>query len=359
MRYFKILVIVLLLVSCTTDEMGREDLPDIPVSTGEKIAGGSVLQVFFLAGRQNNGTDIVDRTNANWLAMSPLIPLSQQNSGDFRPYEFPVSEETFKMRRAIEKVLSSGVQNILLKPLTSFVAISDSNFWGDFFLETEAEWQEMEKAYTELFLGFAALSDEFPQVDMLSIGNELREFATRRPDFFKGLIARLRAEYPNLKLTYSANWDEYESITFWEDLDYLGVNSYFPLVDAKTPQVEEIKEAFLPIKNDILSVARRSGVPVLFTEYGFRSIDHGLRRPWDNGPNQVGVNVNLEAQANAYIAFYETFWDEPWVAGGFFWEWFVEVDLNNPGFRSNENGWYINGKPTEAVVREQYSKVSN
>ena len=356
MQYFRTLAIGLLLVSCATDEPEMETTPAVPEATGEKIAGGSVLQVFFLRGNQTKGTDIVDRTNANWLAMSPLISLEQQNSGEFRPYEFPVSQETFKMREAIETVLSSGVRNIMLKPLTSFAAISDSDFWGDFFLETEEEWQEMENAYSDLFLGFAALSEAFPQVRMLSIGNELREFAVRRPRFFRELITRLRVDYPNLKLTYAANWDEYDRISFWEDLDYIGLNSYFPLVDKKTPQVDEIKEAFVPVKNDILTVARNAGVPVLFTEYGFRSIDYNVRRPWDHGPVQIGVNVNLQAQSNAYTAFFETFWDEPWVAGGFFWEWYVEIDIFNPVFISTENGWYINGKPAEAIVRERYSR---
>lgn len=56
------------------------------------------------------------------------------------------------------------------------------------------------------------------------------------------------------------------------------------------------------------------------------------------------------------IAFFETFWDEPWVAGGFFWEWYVEIDIFNPVFISTENGWYINGKPAETIVRERYSR---
>ncbi len=346
----------ILLISCTRDTLPKEELPDLPMVTGEKIKGGSILQVWVLSFGGNIGTDIAERTNANWVALCPLAGLERNNGGGIRPFNFPVSEETYKLKTAMEKTIASGVENIMVKPLTSFYLVRGDRFWGDFYLETEEDWLDMERAFSEYIMGFAALSAEFPQFRMLSIGNELREFATRRPQFFRDLITGIREAYPDLMLTYSANWDEYERITFWEDLDYIGVNSYFPLVETKTPTVEEVSNAFEPVKRQIEVVSRQSGRPVLFTEYGFRSIDYTVRRPWDHGDILTGVRVNLQAQANAYTAFYNVFWDEPWVAGGFFWEWFTESDLDNPYYNSDSNGWYINGKPAEQVVREQYSE---
>ncbi len=353
------LFFVVLLISCTRDALPDEELPDLPIATGAKINGGSILQVWVLSFGGNIRTDIAERTNANWVALCPLAGLERNNSGGIRPFNFPVSEETYKLKTAIEKTIASGVENIMVKPLTSFYLVKGDRFWGDFYLETEEDWLDMERAFSEYIMGFASLSVEFPQFRMLSIGNELREFATRRPQFFRNLISGLREAYPDLMLTYSANWDEYEQITFWEDLDYIGVNSYFPLVDTKTPTVAEISNAFEPVKRQIEGVSRQSGRPVLFTEYGFRSIDHTVRRPWEHGEILTGVRVNLQAQANAYSAFYDTFWDEPWVKGGFFWEWFTESDLDNPYYQSDSNGWYINGKPAEQVVRKQYSQEAD
>ncbi len=48
----------------------------------------------------------------------------------------------------------------------------------------------------------------------------------------------LREVY-NGQLTYAANWDEYKRIPFWEDLDFIGVDAYFPVSEEKTPSIEQ------------------------------------------------------------------------------------------------------------------------
>ena len=250
-------------------------------------------------------------------------------------------------------MVNSGFQNIMLKPLISFWSVADSDFWGDFYVETEEEWLEIERACTELFYEFAKLSEEFPEVKLLSVGNELKQFTQRRPQFFKALIIKIRTYFPNLELTYAANWDEYQSVSFWEDLDYIGVNPYFPLLSKKPPTLEEIKQAFKPIENNLRGFSCLYNKPILFPEYGFRSADYGLWESWNREFYQDKA-VNFEVQNNAYIAFYDTFWHQDWLSGGFFWEWRVISNgvVNNP----NGNAWYINDKPVEKIIKEQYAK---
>jgi hypothetical protein len=36
------------------------------------------------------------------------------------------------------------------------------------------------------------------------------------------------------KLTYAANWDDFDKVPFWKELDYIGIDAYFPLSDAAT-----------------------------------------------------------------------------------------------------------------------------
>jgi homoserine trans-succinylase len=36
------------------------------------------------------------------------------------------------------------------------------------------------------------------------------------------------------KLTYAANWDDFDKVPFWNELDYIGIDAYFPLSDATT-----------------------------------------------------------------------------------------------------------------------------
>jgi autotransporter passenger strand-loop-strand repeat protein len=66
---------------------------------------------------------------------------------------------------------------------------------------------------------------------LFSVGTELDLLATD-PNL-KGdwdtLIADVRAAAPSLKLTYSANWSTAAQVTFWDKLDYVGIDGYVPL----------------------------------------------------------------------------------------------------------------------------------
>ena len=347
--------IAAILLSCEKDDdVFPLECYDESIGIDSKINGGSILQTWLIAYPEHPYTlDMSQKTNANWVSLSPLIAIEDVSMQSLPyKYRFPVSNEIYKMRVIIPRVSNSGLQNIMLKPLTSFGSVKDSGFWGDFYVDTEEEWLEVERAYGAFYYAFAKLSEEFPEVKLLSIGTELREFTKRRPQFFKALIAKIRADFPSLKLTYASNWDEYQSVSFWEDLDYIGVNPYFPLVNKKVPTLNEMKQAFVPIKNDLKNLSCIYGKPILFTEYGFRSIDYAAWKSWllEDISNS---SYNFEVQNNAYTAFYDTFWDENWVAGGFFWEWkILEPGItNNP----NENGWYVNDKPVEKIIMDRYS----
>ena len=342
------------LFSCQKDNEGFiNQCLTIETTRVDKIKGGSILQTWRLFNKDNPTIDLAQKTNAQWVALSPIIGIDEISSQVFPyKYRFRASDEVAKMKEIIPAVRNSGLHNIMLKPLTVFWTVNGSNFWGDFYVTTEEEWLEIERAYMELYYELAKLSEEFPQVKLLSIGNELKEFTKRRPQFFRELIATLKRDFPHLKLTYAANWDEYDTVSFWEDLDYIGINPYFPLVNTPTPPVNKIKKALVPIKKNLKSLACENTKPILFTEYGYRSIDYSAWKAWELGPITI-LNYNYEAQSNAYTAFYATFWKEDWVAGGFFWEWKILLSRveNNP----NETGWYVNDKPVEEIIAAQYA----
>ena len=351
-----ILFVVLTSLSCDT-ENGDSISPVPKVNVGEKIKGGSILQTWKFASsgsRAPSSTDMAVKTNAEWVSLSPVVGVSQLCDGPCRPYSFRPSDETEKMKVIIPKMINSGLTQIMLKPITSFWTVNGSSFWGHFYVDTEEEWADIENAYGDLFYELAKLSETFPEIKLLSIGNELNEFTQRRPQFFRSLISRIRSDFPDLALTYAANWDEYQSVSFWGDLDYIGVNPYFSLVDQKTPTLSEIEQALSPIKQDMLALSWTFQKPILFTEYGFRSMDYGTWQPWLLGDILIDYRVNFQVQETSYKAFFNTFWEEPWVAGGFFWEW--RVLFNEEIFNPNNNGWYINDKPAEKVIKDRYTK---
>jgi len=90
---------------------------------------------------------------------------------------------------------------------------------------------------------------------------------------------------------------------------------------------------------------------VLFTEYGYRSVDYSGKEPWKYDRSMT--EVNLEAQVNASRALYDTFWDKDWFAGGFIWKWFINYEKS--GGKDN-NQFTPQNKPIEKVIKTYYSK---
>ncbi len=65
--------------------------------------------------------------------------------------------------------------------------------------------------------------------------------------------------------------------------------------------------------------------PILFTEYGYLSVDGCAWKGWEVESKVNQMPINQQAQANAIGALWNTFSQEPWWAGGFLWKWFPEM----------------------------------
>ena len=63
---------------------------------------------------------------------------------------------------------------------------------------------------------------------MLCIGNELQSVVANNPGYWRQLIHEIKQVYTG-KLTYAENWDQFQNVPFWDQIDYVGVDAYFPL----------------------------------------------------------------------------------------------------------------------------------
>ena len=243
----------------------------------------------------------------------------------------------------VELLQKNGIE-IMLKPQ---IWIWKGAFTGTLKMNSEAHWKQLEASYDDFILTYARLAEE-SRVPILCIGTELEQFVTNRPDYWKGLIKRIRGVY-NGKLTYAANWDEYTRTTFWEDLDFIGVDAYFPLSDEKTPSVEQLKEGWQPWKEKIATLSKSKEKPVLFTEFGYRSMDFTAKKPWLVDRNDE--SVNLEAQVNAKKAIFSEFWTEDWFAGGYVWKWFINHEKSGG---NKDNRFTPQNKPAQQVISDVY-----
>lgn len=315
----------------------------LPVEVSEKIQGVSLVNPPkpVAAGAICD----VQEINAQWVA---VIPFGFSMQGEPKVY-FDTErqwwgERVEGTRQLIRDARACGL-SVMLKPHVWL----RRNWIGEYTLDREEDWQEWESAYQTYILTFAQLAEE-EEVPLFCIGTEYKLAVKQRPRFWETLIGKVKEVYSG-KLTYAANWDDYDQVTFWEQLDYIGVDAYFPLEVPDETSLEAVRNSWSHWRKNLRQYSRREGKPVLFTEYGYQSKNGALHTPW-GVPRGAEHVVNMDVQVKGYEALYQELWSEPWFAGGFLWKWHLNATaggLQNADFTPQ-------GKPVENVIRKWYQK---
>ncbi len=251
--------------------------------------------------------------------------------------------ETEKGIREMIRLARGQGASLFLKPQ---IWMRHGTYTGSF--DARDKWEVFEAYYEEYLVTFARLA-ELEQVEYFCIGTEMDLFVKERPHFWTKLIKQVRTEYSG-KLTYAANWDNYQEVPFWDQLDYVGIDAYFPLSDQVDPTVSELIALWQPWKSAIKQLADSVNKPVLFCEFGYRSRNYTTKEPWDS---ERKGEVNLDAQKVAYQALFQSFWQEPWFSGGYLWKWFPNHEQAGG---VNNNRFTPQNKPATEVIRKWYSK---
>lgn len=287
--------------------------------------------------------------NANYAAVMPFgfSRSLQSPTINFNSDRQWFGERVDGVTQYISELHRSNIKT-MLKPQ---IWISKGEFTGKIKMDSEEDWLILEKTYTDFILTYAKVA-QANNVAIYCIGTELELFVKQRPEYWKGLIRKVKAIYKG-KLTYAANWDEYPKTTFWNEIDYIGIDGYFPLTDAKTPRVSVLKEKWKKHKSVMKKHTDSLQKKVLFTEFGYRSVDYAAAKPWEVDYNKT--SVNLEGQVNTTQALFEELWHEEWFAGGFVWKWFMDHEkvggIDNPRFTPQN-------KPAEEIIKTFYARVN-
>ncbi|MBT5873990.1 MAG: glycoside hydrolase [Candidatus Latescibacteria bacterium] len=305
-----------------------------PVATAEDMVAPFVLDNFYrgvcwVGGRrniQNASFDTARETGIDWISQSPFGWMDNQYSPEVRlNRKARLFNESDNGVRATTQAAHASGMKVMLKPHIWLSRPLNNGWIGEIDFETEEEWSKWEDSYRNFIMHYARVAEE-ERVDMFCIATELSTPVRTRPAFWKGLVAEIRGVYSG-ELTYAANWwRDYDETDLWEDLDYIGVNAYFPLTDKANPSVEELVAGWQPHLEQIEQVALRFNKPVLFTEIGYKNIKGTSIKPWE-WPRQVdSPALDASEQVNAYEALFLTFGQKPWFRGTFIWKWFSRTD---------------------------------
>jgi hypothetical protein len=216
-------------------------------------------------------------------------------------------------------------------------------------------WEDWFDSYREMLLHFAWIAEQ-NKVDVLSVGSELVSAEKERGEWRKTINAV--REVFNGQLTYSANWDHYKSIPFWDQLDLIGMNSYWSL-DEDPPgsrnhmkekvTVEKVVENWSYIQEDLLAFQKQMGKPILFLEVGWCSLGNAAHEPWDYTRTD-DFEQDKELQRKLYEGFFKAWHDKRGLGGFVCWEW-------TPGdVADDDKGYTPEDKPAQDVLREWLAK---
>jgi hypothetical protein len=334
---------------CTNDDGDDDPIPDPPPTyTWEEtqlnplMHEGVVLTSWWFNDYYSPVTDVtLEYLHDLGVESVAILATQYQNdalSTDIQPDVLKTPAD-WAIASAVQKAKSLGMRTVL-KP---HVDLYDGNWRGniDFGL-ADAAWADWFASYRNLMMQYAGLAEQ-EGIDMLVIGTELKG-TTKRAAEWNQLIDDVAAVFSG-EITYGANYDNYQNITWWNNpnLDYIGVNAYFPLTATYDPTYSELLSAWAPIADEMRTFSQTVGKDIMITEIGYQSYDGtNTYPPWAPTLAHDGLE-----QADCIGAAFSTFHNQDFIGGMYIWKTYY-----NPW--NDLDGFDFIGKPAEVEVNTTY-----
>ncbi len=298
----------------------------------------------------NSTFDELTAINANYVVINPYAFSKTETSTEifYNPDRQWWGETPDGIADGIKKAHNAGFK-VILKP-----HVWIRNGWvGNVEIDSlplKRQWQESYRSYIMTMVRIAVEQE----VEMFCIGTEYDKMVQTDLDFWKELLRDVRRIYSG-EITYAANWTDYDQMDIWKYVDYIGIDAYFPLHPAETPSVEQLMAKWDSIKIAIHTVSKKYEKKVLFTEFGYLSVDGGAFEHWKLEPIRHTLSVNEVVQANSFRALLQTFMPEPWFKGVFLWKWYPNETANiGEGYSAKD--YTPQGKLGLEVLRDEFGK---
>jgi hypothetical protein len=283
-------------------------------------------------------------TGANWIGL--IVSQYQDNISSTVIYSNDDTTLTdTELIHVITQAHNLGLK-VMLKPHVDLA--HDSTHWrgqiGQGF--TDPEWITWFTSYQGFINHYAQLAQSYG-VELFCVGTELSASQVKA-DNWRAVVTGVRSYYSG-PLTYAANHGDetYDKMTWWDAVDYIGVDAYYPLTSECDPTVVELKAAWQPHVSALNTLASTWSKSIIFTEIGYRSLDCTNIHPWDW---QITGTIDLQEQADAYQAAFESLYTQPWFAGIYWWAWETDPFQGGPC----DDGYTPYDKPAENVLRSWY-----
>jgi hypothetical protein len=292
----------------------------------------------YMTTSSDESLEALAETGVNWVAL--IVTWYQQTYRDSSIGPDPVMTPTDEsVVHAVETIHRLGME-VMLKP---HVDPFDEHWRGEIEPNDVETWFGNYRAFIVHYAELAQAHD----VEMFCVGTELNSMTERQYDaYWVSIIGDVRRVFGG-EVTYAANWwpdSAWRDLGFLKELNYLGIDTYFPLTDKSDPTVPELEQPWQNWVSRMEAWQMITGTRIVLTEIGYRDLKGANMHPWDwqaEGPE------DQQEQADCYEATFRVLWGMPWLQGMFWWAW---TPYNST---ADYTPW---GKLAEEVLRAWYAK---
>lgn len=297
-----------------------------------------------LSARPNQTTNI-DRmlsTGAEWVALGAVWYQDNYKSTLIAPDPRKTASDE-SVREVIRYLHGKGAK-VMLKPCVN----SKDGTWRANFEPTSVDaWFNSYRRFINHYADIAAEEN----VEMLCVGVEYKWSDADMYDRWADVVSAVRSHYSG-ELTYAADWSNYRSVCFWDLVDYVGIDAYFPISKEDGAGLSTLARGWKGPLDGVeswLYTARLADKEVLFTEVGYQS------RPacWKTPAITKNERVDTRAQELCYKALFMTAPARPWLRGIYIWRW--DRGSADGGGGPQNNQWTPKRKPAGKVLSDYYN----
>jgi hypothetical protein len=199
------------------------------------------------------------------------------------------------------------------------------------------DWAAWFASYEQLAIHEALLARAIG-AEWLCLGTELSR-AESRPEW-RRVIATVRAIYHG-RITYAANFDAFERTPFWDALDAIGIDAYFPLSSDRNTSDRALRDGARDVVARIDVAGARWNKPVILTELGYPSTAAPWIEPWREDRS---AGPAPRDQARAFAAMLDAIRRSKSISGFIIWKYESDPD------RRDERGYLPKAKPAEKII---------
>lgn len=247
----------------------------------------------------------------DWVAIHPYAGVRRDGTVRFTP-----AADVGYLDEAVRRARAADIA-LFWKPHLAY--------WGSFAWRGDVAFGEDEAAWTRFFTQYRAFIVDHARfaerhgIRLFAVGVELEATTTSHEAQWRAIIAEIRQVYSGT-ITYAANWDQLDAVPFWDALDWIGVQAYFPLSHEDAPTSATLMAGWeQPLRQLRALSAGLGDKPVLFAEIGYDQSPDAAREPWRTNSQQDDATLALRRQL-IQVAL-DRIEREPFMAGMFWWKW--------------------------------------